>query len=181
MFKSSLVKKITKLRVTTFILSTRSKLTKLAVGLKPLKDRSVNNFFFVFFFTKFSGQELSSKFIVVYLNLVLKGFKSKFMAATLHSLLYSGGLNYGTRPDSFLNKSIGSLHFYQTLNDYFFAPTFFTKINKNSRWLSMEEIITHFIFYSEGPSLPSGFSQGGVEAPKGHLAVSVVSRGGNKI
>lgn len=103
------------------------------------------------------------------------------MAATLHSLLYSGGLNYGTRPDSFSNKSIGSLHFYQTLNDYFFAPTFFTKINKNSRWLSMEEIITHFIFYSEGPSLPSGFSQGGVEAPKGHLAVSVVSRGGNKI
>lgn len=44
----------------------------------------------------------------------------------------------------------------------------------------MEEIITHFIFYSEGPSLPHGVSTRGVEAPKGHLGVTVVSEGGNK-
>lgn len=29
--------------------------------------------------------------------------------------------------------------------------------------------------------LPSGFSNGGVEAPKGHLGVSMVSTGGNKV
>jgi NADH-quinone oxidoreductase subunit D len=44
----------------------------------------------------------------------------------------------------------------------------------------MEEIINHFLYYSEGPVLPSGFSQGSVEAPKGHLGVSIVSNGGNK-
>ncbi len=69
----------------------------------------------------------------------------------------------------------------QSLNDFFFAPSFYVRVNKNSRWLSMEEIITHFLFYSEGPVLPSGFSLGGVEAPKGHLGVSVVSLGGNKL
>jgi NADH:ubiquinone oxidoreductase subunit D len=44
----------------------------------------------------------------------------------------------------------------------------------------MEEIINHFLFYSEGPCLPPGFSQGAVEAPKGHLGVSIVSSGTNK-
>ena len=73
-----------------------------------------------------------------------------------------------------------SLRVYQSLNDYFFSQNFFNKISRGSRWLSMEEIITHFIFYSEGPVLPVGFSCGGVEAPKGHLGVVVVSRGGNK-
>lgn len=82
------------------------------------------------------------------------------------------GLRSRVKPDLVLQ---------QTLNDYFFAPSFFLKINKNSRWLSMEEIITHFLFYSEGPVLPSGFSLGTVEAPKGHLGVSVISSGGNKL
>lgn len=68
----------------------------------------------------------------------------------------------------------------QSLNDYFFSPSFYSKLNKNSRWKSMEEIINHFLFYSEGPKLPAGFSQGSVEAPKGHLGVSIVSHGGNK-
>jgi len=45
----------------------------------------------------------------------------------------------------------------------------------------MEELITHFLFYSEGPNLPSGFSSGSVEAPKGHLGVSLVSNGGAKV
>lgn len=44
----------------------------------------------------------------------------------------------------------------------------------------MEDIINHFIFYSEGPVLPSGFSNGSVEAPKGHLGVSIISAGSNK-
>ena len=77
-------------------------------------------------------------------------------------------------------RSSKDLQLLQTLNDYFFAPSFFSNINKNSRWLSMEEIINHFLFYSEGPCLPPGFSQGAVEAPKGHLGVSIVSSGTNK-
>jgi len=42
----------------------------------------------------------------------------------------------------------------------------------------MEELISHFVVYSEGFALPSGVSSAGVEAPKGHLGVSVVSSGG---
>lgn len=74
-----------------------------------------------------------------------------------------------------------SVKLYQTLSDYFFSPGHSGLSTKNSKWYSMEEIITHFLFYSEGPVLPSGFSNGGVEAPKGHLGVSMVSTGGNKV
>ena len=89
--------------------------------------------------------------------------------------------SYFTRLNfSGLQKKNVNIKLYQTLNDYFFAQTFFNRVNKNSRWLSMEEIINHFIFYSDGPSLPSGFSNGSVEAPKGHLGVSITSTGSNK-
>ena len=44
----------------------------------------------------------------------------------------------------------------------------------------MEEIISHFLFYSEGPSIPSGLGVGQVESPKGHLGVTIVSQGLNK-
>jgi len=77
-------------------------------------------------------------------------------------------------------KTVNNLPLKQTLNDYFFSPANLSKVLKNSKWNSMEEIINHFLYYSEGPVLPSGFSQGSVEAPKGHLGVSIVSNGGNK-
>lgn len=77
-------------------------------------------------------------------------------------------------------RTINNIPLKQTLTDYFFSPSLFNKVLKNSKWNSMEEIINHFLYYSEGPVLPSGFSQGSVEAPKGHLGVSIVSNGGNK-
>jgi hypothetical protein len=113
-------------------------------------------------------------FMHIYKNGLRIGHILKLLLLNFNKLLLNRGGLLGK------TKSSTNLYFYQTLNDYFFSPNFFSKLNKNSRWLSMEEIINHFIFYSEGPSLPSGISQGGVEAPKGHLAVSVVSRGGNK-
>ena len=67
------------------------------------------------------------------------------------------------------------------LSDYFFSASPGVKVSRNSKWHSMEELITHFLFYSEGPNLPSGFSSGGVEAPKGHLGVTLVSSGGPKV
>jgi len=42
---------------------------------------------------------------------------------------------------------------------------------------SMESLIHHFKFYTEGIFLPSGFSYGSVEAPKGEFGVSLVSSG----
>jgi NADH-quinone oxidoreductase subunit D len=67
------------------------------------------------------------------------------------------------------------------LGDYVFGGNYRKSAGVNSRWYSMEELISHFIFYSEGPSLPVGFSVGAVEAPKGHLGVEVFSRGGSKL
>ena len=90
---------------------------------------------------------------------------------------FRGGL---TRRLGVSGAPVSNLPLRQSLNDYFFSPAIYSKLNKNSRWKSMEEIINHFLFYSEGPKLPSGFSQGSVEAPKGHLGVSIVSKGGNK-
>ena len=42
---------------------------------------------------------------------------------------------------------------------------------------SMESLIHHFKFYTEGVILPSGFTYGVVEAPKGEFGVSVFSDG----
>ena len=85
------------------------------------------------------------------------------------------------RPVAAGSQVSSNLKLYQTLSDYFFSPGHSGLGTKSSKWYSMEEIITHFLFYSEGPSLPEGFSNGGVEAPKGHLGVSMVSQGGTKV
>lgn len=42
---------------------------------------------------------------------------------------------------------------------------------------SMESLIHHFKFYTEGILLPAGFSYGVVEAPKGEFGVSLLSEG----
>jgi hypothetical protein len=83
--------------------------------------------------------------------------------------------------DGAASSSLGGLQLHQSLNDYFFSKTGGSRISRTSKWYSMEELITHFLYYSEGPSIPGGFSTGGVEAPKGHLGVTVVSTGGTKV
>jgi NADH dehydrogenase (ubiquinone) Fe-S protein 2 len=44
---------------------------------------------------------------------------------------------------------------------------------------SMESLIHHFKFYSEGINVPQGISYGGVEAPKGETGALLVSNGSN--
>jgi NADH dehydrogenase (ubiquinone) Fe-S protein 2 len=44
---------------------------------------------------------------------------------------------------------------------------------------SMESLIHHFKFYSEGIHVPRGISYGGVEAPKGETGALLVSNGSN--
>lgn len=73
------------------------------------------------------------------------------------------------------------LEIFFNLADYAAMGTARAGTGTSSRWYSMEEIISHFIFFSEGPVMPSGFSNGAVEAPKGHLGVTVVSRGSSKL
>ena len=53
----------------------------------------------------------------------------------------------------------------------------FKKLNKNNKYNSMENLINHFKFYSEGIKLPKGFIYKAVEAPKGEFGVSLISDG----
>lgn len=142
------------------------------------------NFFYPIYKTELNG---ISSIITFYVFFKLNQKKKYLLSQSRVSSLITTLKFYTTFKESALNFSTvlnqntsTNLRLFQTLNDYFFAPSFYTNINKNSRWSSMEEIINHFLFYSEGPCLPAGFSQGGVEAPKGHLGVSIISNGTNK-
>lgn len=57
----------------------------------------------------------------------------------------------------------------------------FNNFNKNlnyyNKYNSMEALIEHFKYYSEGYKVPSGFSYAGVESPKGEFGVSLISDG----
>lgn len=51
---------------------------------------------------------------------------------------------------------------------------------KNSKYNSMEGLITHFKKYSEGVKVPKGYSYAAVEAPKGEFGVALLSDGTSK-
>lgn len=49
------------------------------------------------------------------------------------------------------------------------------KINKSSKYTSMETLINHFKYYSEGTKVNRGFIYKAVEAPKGEFGVSLIA------
>lgn len=51
---------------------------------------------------------------------------------------------------------------------------------KNSKYSSMESLISHFKKYSEGIKVPAGYTYAAVEAPKGEFGVSLLSDGTSK-
>jgi NADH-quinone oxidoreductase subunit D len=52
-----------------------------------------------------------------------------------------------------------------------------SKFNRQTKYNSMESLINHFKYYSEGMKVPSGFVYKAVEAPKGEFGVSLISDG----
>lgn len=66
-------------------------------------------------------------------------------------------------------------NFYSFYN--FTSQLAFNKLNKFNKFNSMEALIEHFKLYSDGLSLPRGFSYKSVEAPKGEFGVSIISDG----
>jgi NADH-quinone oxidoreductase subunit D len=56
----------------------------------------------------------------------------------------------------------------------------FAKLNRNTKYTSMESLINHFKHYSEGIRVPRGFVYKAVEAPKGEFGVSLISDGTSK-
>jgi len=55
-----------------------------------------------------------------------------------------------------------------------------TSLNKQLKYSSMENLISHFKKYSEGVRVPKGFTYNAVEAPKGEFGVSLLSDGSSK-
>jgi NADH:ubiquinone oxidoreductase subunit D len=51
------------------------------------------------------------------------------------------------------------------------------KLSRNTKHTSMESLINHFKYYSEGIKVPRGFTYKAVEAPKGEFGVSLISDG----
>ena len=52
-----------------------------------------------------------------------------------------------------------------------------SKLNRQTKYTSMERLISHFKYYSEGLVVPAGFTYKAVEAPKGEFGVSLISDG----
>jgi len=51
---------------------------------------------------------------------------------------------------------------------------------RSTKYNSMEFLIEHFKYYSDGIEVPKGYSYKAVEAPKGELGVTIISDGSNK-
>lgn len=58
--------------------------------------------------------------------------------------------------------------------------TNFSPLNNNKKSKSMESLIEHFKYYSEGLKVPAGLSYKAVEAPKGEFGVTLLSDGSTK-
>jgi NADH:ubiquinone oxidoreductase subunit D len=70
------------------------------------------------------------------------------------------------------NPSTNFFTFFETLNgDNKFRNGY------NSKYNSMESLISHFKVYSEGLVVPKGFIYKAVEAPKGEFGTSLISDG----
>jgi len=54
------------------------------------------------------------------------------------------------------------------------------QLNRKTKYTSMENLIKHFKKYSEGITVPKGFTYNAVEAPKGEFGVSLISDGTSK-
>lgn len=53
-------------------------------------------------------------------------------------------------------------------------------LNKKNSYNSMEQLISHFKYWSEGFTVPAGLTYQSIEAPKGEFGVTLISDGTNK-
>jgi NADH:ubiquinone oxidoreductase subunit D len=81
-----------------------------------------------------------------------------------------------TKVDNFFESNVKKFNnffsFFNLLN-----KQKFNKLNYNTKYTSMESLINHFKYYSEGTTVEKGFTYKAVEAPKGEFGVSLISDG----
>jgi NADH:ubiquinone oxidoreductase subunit D len=76
---------------------------------------------------------------------------------------------------NFLNYKSKKINFFSFF-DFLYTQQY-QKLNYNTKYISMENLINHFKNYSEGMKVTKGFSYKAVEAPKGEFGVSLISDG----
>ncbi len=80
-------------------------------------------------------------------------------------------------------KKIGSKKTNSSLNPHillkYLYPKSWNQNNYKSEYTSMEQLINHFKYWSEGFSIQPGFTYRAVESPKGEFGVSIISDGTN--
>jgi len=86
--------------------------------------------------------------------------------------------NITTSKINFTNNNSEQVNFFNFFNNLY--KNKYNKLNKKTKYNSMEELITHFKKYSEGIKIPKGFTYAAVEAPKGEFGVSLISNGSSK-
>jgi NADH-quinone oxidoreductase subunit D len=86
--------------------------------------------------------------------------------------------NITTSKINFTNNNSEEVNFFNFFNNLY--KNKYNKLNKKTKYNSMEELITHFKKYSEGIKIPKGFTYAAVEAPKGEFGVSLISNGSSK-
>lgn len=73
-----------------------------------------------------------------------------------------------------LSKKTFSQSTFLTFFDFLKIQTPYSNLKK-TKYSSMETLIKHFKYYSEGETLPNGFIYKAVEAPKGEFGVSIIT------
>jgi NADH:ubiquinone oxidoreductase subunit D len=91
------------------------------------------------------------------------------------SNLTHGMHSVGNEADLHQNKQIDFFNFFEFLYKHRR-----NQLLKNSKYNSMESLISHFKKYSEGIKVPKGYTYAAVEAPKGEFGVSLISDGTSK-
>jgi len=86
--------------------------------------------------------------------------------------------NVSAEFDNSANSKINKKTNFFSFFDFLYSQKY-KKISHNSKYTSMESLINHFKYYSEGTKVPKGFVYKAVEAPKGEFGVSLVSDGGS--
>ena len=77
-----------------------------------------------------------------------------------------------------LSSTVTEANFFHFYNTLFSEQK--SKLNYQSKYTSMENLINHFKHYSEGIRVPRGFAYKAVEAPKGEFGTSIISDGTSK-
>lgn len=87
-------------------------------------------------------------------------------------------LNYSNEKKNVSLFSSNFLNYIDNISAFIIKPL--KKINLNSWYINMEELINHFKYYSEGLLVPQGIIYKSIESGKGEFGVFLVSDGSSK-